>query len=249
MSDQLLDYYKNYYKREDGSAYTMEGHKDTSRVLQLIDWIKQHTQEGAQILDIGCGDAYLSTQIGKRNYTGLDINTEKASDKPGVLLTHDVMAAPYPIHDKVFDLIVNSETMEHVWDMRVVHKEAHRLLKPGGYYIVTTPNFNWIDHYFSHFSHLLWDPVNRSHTSEHIRQYNYIVHEEWLTKAGFKIIDFTGADAHYSQFMQDARSQLYKLLLDLGHEEYRDQYGKVDQILGRMFSAFSHTICLLAQKV
>jgi SAM-dependent methyltransferase len=242
----LKDYYKNYYNREGDQAYTMEAQGSISRVLQIIDWIISYVPKGGKILDVGCGDMFLSTRSSDYDWTGIDINITKAKGKA---IEHDLMESPYPFPDASFDAILCSETLEHVWDPRIVHKEANRLLKKDGIYIVTTPNFNWLDHYLAGFQHLLWDPENRPHTSEHIRQYNYVVHETHLRKDGFTPIDFTGADAHYSFFLQDARKYLKMLLgTQLGHKEFLED-GRVDMVIGRMLPLFNHTICVVSRKV
>lgn len=245
MSDPLTKYYKSYYEREGDKAYLMEEQRYASRVLTIQDWIKANAKPGDKILDVGCGDMYLSKAMPEYSWQGIDVNISRAK---GPAIEQDLMSTPYPFEAASFDLVVNSETMEHIWDMRVVHREVNRLLKQGGLYILTTPNFSWLDHYMQHFNHLLWDPDNRPHTSEHIRQYNFVVHEKWLKATGFTITDFTGADAHYSVFLQEARGYLKQHLLEtLGHKEYEND-GRVDQILGRCFRVFSHTICLLARK-
>jgi SAM-dependent methyltransferase len=244
MSNTLNEYYKQYYERE-GEMYTMAGVGETSRVLQILDWVSEHVPKGQRVLDIGCGDMQLSTYPTGHDWQGIDINISKAK---GSAVEHDLMATPYPFPEASFGGIVNSEVCEHLWDMRVVHKEAHRLLAPGGVYIVTTPNFAWIDHYFAGFKHLLWDPENRPHTSEHIRQYDYVVHEKYLLAAGFDIVDVCGMDTHYSMVLQDARRYLKDLLFNkLKHPEFAHE-GRVDQVLGRCLPLFSHTIGLVGRK-
>lgn len=244
MSNPLNEYYKNYYSRE-GDPYTMEGIGESSRVLQLLDWVTELTPKGGRVLDIGCGDMFLSTKASDLSWIGIDINIDKAK---GQAVEHDLMDTPYPFPPASFDTIIASEVYEHIWDMRVCHKEAHRLLKPGGHYVVTTPNFDWIDHYFFQFKHLLWDPANRPHTSEHIRQYNYPVHEDMLKAVGFDIIDACGMDTHYSVILQDARKYLKHLLV--GHLKLKqfDHDGRIDQVIGRMLPYISHTIGVVGKK-
>ena len=41
--------------------------------------------------------------------------------------------------DNSFDLVIHSETLEHVYDYEQALKEAERVLKPGGYQIYTVP--------------------------------------------------------------------------------------------------------------
>lgn len=244
MSNPILEHYKNYYSRE-ASPYTLEGLGETSRVLQLLDWVDEHTPQQGKVLDLGCGDMYLSTFPTKVEWVGIDINIDKAK---GHALMHNLDVYPYPFPDQHFDTVVCSEVMEHMWDMRKIHKEVYRMLKPGGAYIVSTPNFDWVDHHYFKFQHLLWDPANRPHTSEHIRQYNFPVHEKHLKEAGFDIADVSGMDAQYTVMFQDARKYLKWLLADkLNLVEFKHD-GRIDQVIGRMFPFISHTIGIVCRK-
>lgn len=45
---------------------------------------------------------------------------------------------PYP--ECEFDLVTSSEVVEHVENYRTLLREAHRVLKPGGLLVITTPN-------------------------------------------------------------------------------------------------------------
>lgn len=53
--------------------------------------------------------------------------------------------------DNTFDVVVSVEVMEHVEDLDLYLRDISRLLKPGGYFVWTTPcaNFFSIEHVFS----------------------------------------------------------------------------------------------------
>lgn len=44
-----------------------------------------------------------------------------------------------PFPDNVYDMILTSDVMEHVRRDVEAHREIHRCLKPGGYYVFTAP--------------------------------------------------------------------------------------------------------------
>ncbi len=62
--------------------------------------------------------------------------SEYDSSTPGVR-AEDLAHLSYP--DESFDLIVTSETLEHVLDLDTVLGEIHRVLVPGGLHIFTVP--------------------------------------------------------------------------------------------------------------
>ncbi len=243
MADDITKYYKNYYADHGANSYTMgTSGKGSSRVYTLVDWIRQHTLPGARIVDVGCGDMELSRLVPDREWLGLDINTEKAQ---GRAVVTDLASPPYPVPTGSQDAVVCSEVLEHVWDLRVVNKEVKRMLRKGGQYFMSTPNFDWIDHYMANFQHLLFDPGQR-HLFEHIRFYNLAVHARFLEEAGFDIQEYTGSDAHYTKSFSTARAELKNEIVDkLGHKNYDD--GRIDQIIGKMFPLTSHTIMVRSE--
>ncbi len=102
------------------------------------------------VLDAGCGEGHLLVHLVKKNphnnYYGADV-TEVALTKARercasarYLLTD---LAKIDLADNFFDIIVCTETIEHIDDYRSVLKEFKRLLKPGGILILTFPNEFW----------------------------------------------------------------------------------------------------------
>lgn len=236
----MQEYYREYFKN--GGSYTLGSSGMPSRALSIITWLSD-LPKGSRVLDIGCGDMSFSKYMPSLEWVGMDICTDRAV---GHAITHDLMKVPYPFGDASFDACVCSEVLEHVWDLRVVHKEAHRVLKIGGMYVISTPNFDWVEHHLAAFRQVMFNPEN-AWTMEHIRFYNRPIHEALLKAAGFHVADYTGADPHFGEFFQGARKHLKSLMLTLGHEQYKAD-AIVDMDLGRMFRDVSHTIAFLGRK-
>lgn len=86
-----------------------------------------------------------------------------------------------------------------------------------------------------------------SHHYEHIRWYTQEIHTKMLQDAGFKVLEYTGADAHGVDLFQPARAVLYYFFKDTLKIPMTE--GQVDQLLGQMFPKHCATIMLLSQKV
>jgi len=243
MSKDINSYYEAYKQTTDGKGYCMTKHRETSRVRYLKHYLKKYVKPGSTVLDIGCGDMYLSTALPEYNWIGVDIAPDMSNGKA---IKQDLMLTPYPVEGKSIDAVVCSEVLEHLWNPEIVHKEVKRVLKPRGVYILSTPNFDHLDNHLGAFNALLYDP-EQSHLVEHIRQYNYQTHEKLLLTNGFQPMEHVGADAHYSRMFNEARSELLKFLNnDLG---VAADVFTADMVLGRMFPKLSHTIMIVSRHV
>jgi 2-polyprenyl-3-methyl-5-hydroxy-6-metoxy-1,4-benzoquinol methylase len=107
----------------------------------------------ATILDIGCGSAWVAEALcaeGKEVWS-LDVssvNPVKALKKHpfpshyGIVA--DVMSLPF--REKVFDVVIASEVLEHLVSPADFFQEVMRVVKPGGMLIITTPYKEIIQH-------------------------------------------------------------------------------------------------------
>jgi ubiquinone/menaquinone biosynthesis C-methylase UbiE len=238
MSDEILNYYKEYHKG--GSAYVLSAWKESSRPKMIINWLNENLKPGDSVLDIGCGDGSYSQWAPEYKWTGIDIN-EQTEGYNGTRIVADIEKFPYDIPANGFNAVICSEVLEHLWHPEKVNREAYRVLKKGGIYIVSTPNFAWIDHVMRGWGHLKYHPELYQHTKEHIRFYDVGTHTRMLKDAGFTVKDFQGADAQYGDFFLEARWQLKQAI-----PAYQDW--EIDVLLGKMFRTECHTIGLVSVK-
>jgi ubiquinone/menaquinone biosynthesis C-methylase UbiE len=95
-----------------------------------------------KILDLGSGDGKFSNLFHK-NTIATDIAKTAANLSRVPFVVAD--AASLPFKNAIFDKIFCSEVIEHFPDKSFVRKsikEMYRILKPGGYAIISTPNEN-----------------------------------------------------------------------------------------------------------
>lgn len=101
---------------------------------------------GANILEVGCGMAFLCKQLQNRySYYGIDIsyyalNYSKIENKEFNLI--NASAGNLPFESNYFDAIVTFDVVEHLKDPRLFFSEANRVLRKDGLIIVSTPNTN-----------------------------------------------------------------------------------------------------------
>ena len=255
MSDVTDDksYYQTYYDRMKDKSYLGELAKHTSRMLVFQEWLRSYLKPGAKVLDIGCGDAIFAELMPEFEWYGVDINTERAKARiPALspdetqcrLAEHDLMKIPYPWAPGYFDAVICSEVLEHLWDLRIVHKEAKRLLKRDGVYVISTPNFQWITNHLEHFQRIR-SQFEQHWTVEHIRHYDYDIHKKYLNEVGFVIDRHTGADAHYCPIFANACRAVRDGLRKDGVEVSEE---RLHQLVGEGVPFYQHTVVIASRK-
>ncbi len=104
---------------------------------------------GAAILDAPCGDGAVCERIaamGSFLVVGADVDPapgDRPSSATGGCRCRYAVAnldSPLPWRDSSFDLVVCVEGIEHLEDAFAFCREVHRIVRPGGCLLVTTPN-------------------------------------------------------------------------------------------------------------
>jgi len=91
-----------------------------------------------RILDVACGTGYGTAMLGA---VGVDLSLEAlryAGRHPARYVAADALRLPFGRAG--FDAVVSFETLEHVADPERFVAECSRVLKPGGRFLVSTPN-------------------------------------------------------------------------------------------------------------
>jgi 2-polyprenyl-3-methyl-5-hydroxy-6-metoxy-1,4-benzoquinol methylase len=230
---------KEYYKQE-GLAYSMRNIVELdSRVKNTLDAIRKHVSKGQKILDLGCGDMYLSEALPEYQFTGLDINTTKNPK----IIEHDLTSIPYPIEKGSFDAVICSEVLEHLFDPLAVVKEARRVLRVGGTLIVTVPNFDTFENLLTFSRSVLYNPDNRT-SVEHIRYWNPQILGHQINQCGFKVIEHQGNSSGMNELFNTPRAVLTEVLRKYNPSITTVQ---VDQIIDRMFPSNCVGILMVAR--
>jgi len=125
------------------------GHPDPDRyaagawpaalLARMAYWVRRVHRHG-HLLDLGCAEGGLLDLLGTGGI-GLDMNSERlrlAAEKGIRACLGDGGMLPFP--DDCFDTVISMEVLEHVPDMSAVMAEVHRVLRPGGRWVLSVPN-------------------------------------------------------------------------------------------------------------
>ena len=123
-------------------------------MFDRYQWLKDNLitpKENSNLLDVGCGNGwaiFLAAQKGYKS-TGLTWSEEQAKKLKwrSELLNLPVKSVVYDARqldkfkvEKKFDVIINSENIEHIIDDKKLIKDISNLLNKNGLLYLTTPN-------------------------------------------------------------------------------------------------------------
>ena len=161
------------------------------RRMRQAELLISPAQRPGRILDIGCGSYPLFLSLARfGDRVGLDRIPEEIKEQwaaHGVrLLDHDVeQDATLPYAAESFEVVTMLAVFEHRSPDTLLAglKEVHRLLKPGGQYIMTTPA-RWTFHLLRAMARL--GLLSSDEIDEHHKTYGHREIRSFLEKAGFE---------------------------------------------------------------
>lgn len=93
--------------------------------------------DGKRVISVG-GGQWMEEVLLKQLKASEIIRTDIVGDSNNGIL--EAPAEALPFSDESFDVVICREMIEHVQDDQAVFKELRRVLKTGGYLLITTPN-------------------------------------------------------------------------------------------------------------
>jgi 2-polyprenyl-3-methyl-5-hydroxy-6-metoxy-1,4-benzoquinol methylase len=120
---------------------------DIKRLNFIIEVLRSRLPEGAEVLDVGCGNGVISRSLGAEgfNVKGIDIS-EKTIEKAKALnkypnVKFEVVSAEQLVADGLrYHAVICSEVLEHLNDPGKLLKVLHQSLHKNAVLIVTVPN-------------------------------------------------------------------------------------------------------------
>ena len=116
-----------------------------SRIADLLP-------RGGVLVDLGCGDgAALDALSGFFDEAvGLDVSTarleKRARPVRGWRFIEADLNGPFPVPSAHANAVLANQVIEHVADPDHFISETHRILRPGGVLVLTTPNIRYLRH-------------------------------------------------------------------------------------------------------
>ena len=108
----------------------------------LLAYCKAAEIIGGDVLEIGTGEGYGAEILAPRatRFITIDKTTPTNLYQDANVEFVEAAVPPIPAENNSFDYVVSFQVIEHIKRDFDFVREVHRVLKPGGKFIVTTPN-------------------------------------------------------------------------------------------------------------
>jgi SAM-dependent methyltransferase len=132
---------QDFYEQMSPAGWGSLDQPRTELALELV-----RSVQSTRILDIGCGDGAVSLELAR--ITGATVIGIEISDGAVAVCRQRGVEAhqltlgiePLPFEDESVDLVYMAEVLEHLPRPDRGVEEIHRVLRPGGHLVLTTPN-------------------------------------------------------------------------------------------------------------
>jgi SAM-dependent methyltransferase len=173
--------------------------KESSLAVVALLWVLARVQPNPadmRSLEVGAASSWVSFMFAEQGYDAYACELEPNSLAVSALyktarfgvgkrIVSDATLVPFA--DNTFDLVICKEFAHHVKDKLSVMDEAHRVLRPGGFFVMLEPTKN-----------LVWDAVHLIRPDPHTDHANARVGQYLgaIDAAGFDIVEVV--PYHYS---------------------------------------------------
>ncbi|MDM0115096.1 class I SAM-dependent methyltransferase [Variovorax sp. J22R133] len=154
-----------------------------------------------RVLDLGSGNGALCAELAASGYQAVGVEYDRKGvevakrSHPGLAFYNfGVQDDPARLmaHEELFDAVVSTEVIEHLFSPHLLPTYAKRCLKPGGHLVITTPYHG----YLKNMALSLFDKWDKHHTplwhGGHIKFWSRRTLSQLLEDNGFEVIGFSG---------------------------------------------------------
>jgi SAM-dependent methyltransferase len=187
------EYFEGDFRCGHAGSYFDEQTQSSLEDTALLNNIKK-LKSGGTFLEIGCAGGAFLHAAQKSGYTvrGVefsDVAAKLAREKFGLdVMTGDIAEARFP--DNTFDVVFMGDVLEHLPDPVATCTEVHRIMAPGGIFVIECPmQTNAI---FSRMGFLLYGLAGKK-TTVHLPPYHLFEYRPgsmaaMLRRCGFDIV-------------------------------------------------------------
>lgn len=127
--------------------------QDKKDFQKYVDYILRYAKKGQSVLDVGCGAGIALKILVSKKIDAFGVEISKTSVK--TCLKNKLQCSLYdgeklPFKNEMFDVVGSYNVLEHTVAPEKFLNEQLRVLKKGGYLIISCPNFLSITNSYHH---------------------------------------------------------------------------------------------------
>lgn len=208
-----------YYKGDEINKYMNEEYH-TERVNLAIAILNNEFSEEnrpkTKVLDVASGNGLISKKLKNLGYRVIcsDLTVEQLEqisfDEIEVVKLD--VSEKFDFGNESFDAIIAGDIIEHLYDIELFFTECNRILKKGGYLVVTTPNLAALQDRILFLFGVSPKQIQPCHTyyKLHIRPFTLKLLRKTYESFGFKIIS---QKSNYVTWKHNNKHIIYSKLL------------------------------------
>ena len=187
--------------------------------LEMLRDAAQSISGHPEILDLGCGQGHITQRLRdalpEAGLSGLDYSVsaiEYAVERfPGIdFIVGNAYEPPYT--DNYFDIVVCNNLWEHVPDPLLLLRRITRILKPGGFLIMSTPSRYRLDNLLR----VLQGKPVRFMSEHHVTEYSVGQVLEQLAYGGFEVQSYASKSIrHTGNLKRKLMRQIFAMFIYL----------------------------------
>lgn len=195
----LDDYYNTEYAPMNLNSVVTGGDRPgssdvltTSRYDHLFQMLSKHISHCDNILDVGCALGGFLDYLGHKGFTnlyGVDSTSTYVhhAQERNLFTIKQGNAETLPFTDKMFDVVIIEQVLEHLVNPFKAFCEAFRVLKDGGYFCIGVPDASrYAEYYFFDFYWVL--------LREHIQHFDIETLSRLAKHEGFEQVEYVQND-------------------------------------------------------
>ena len=171
---------------------------ETTRISinELVDSFRNYRKNN-RVLDVGCGEGWILEIAMKKGWevygTEFSSRSIEICQKKGIRIFSGILD-PEKMDVGEFDVIVSSQTIEHINNPIEEIRNIKKLLRKGGLFYITTPNFN------SYLRWILRDKFDIIEYPEHLSYYTRKTLNRLLTQSDFSKVKLQTTGISFSHY-------------------------------------------------
>jgi len=194
--------------------------------FNVLRWNKVFNIPNAKIVDIGSGEGFFADFLHKEKIGRLILDDHNLTSLKRSIRKHNDLGCmsdicKLPFASESFDLVCALDVIEHIEDDKRALKEIFRVVKKGGYLLLTVPAYNFL--YGEH-----------DEFAGHIRRYTLKEVRKKLTQSCFDVVWFNYAKA--IAFFPMLFLRFFKKLSRKSEAKIRPDFFNLPVILNRLFN-------------